>query len=370
MVDEYRGHDADKLIERIRVVGRRLSAAQPTELVVGNIARRVLGLVREVLENDVEADLSELSDSRDQSSPGSPANNAPNRPSLTSSISTFSPLRYGATEPVDPRGQQDTSLPEAAHLTKRPTLMSSATSYAGPMGSSLFGLFSAADRASPSGTPLGAQTPNGPGLATKQDLKSEVLDGIAEMLEELEVVDEQIAGFSLEHIHANELILTYAPDTTVRKFLVAAARKRKFTVYHALDMMDTADDAEYVDALTKAGVKVNLIPYSNFFAVMPRMQKVILSTSAMYVQGGLLAPVGTRGVAQVAKRLSTHVLVLGGVYQLSPVHPFDPNEHIEHGDAGQVVDFRNATFVENIDVENPLSDYVPPDLIDLFVTNL
>lgn len=49
--------NVSQLLERIRGTGRRLIDAQPRELVVGNVVRRVLGLVREVTEAPVEDEL-------------------------------------------------------------------------------------------------------------------------------------------------------------------------------------------------------------------------------------------------------------------------------------------------------------------------
>jgi len=46
-------------------VGRRLMAAQPREMVVGNIVRRVLGLIRDEAEGDREAEFA-LSESESQ----------------------------------------------------------------------------------------------------------------------------------------------------------------------------------------------------------------------------------------------------------------------------------------------------------------
>lgn len=44
------------LIERVHQVGQRLIAAQPKELAVGNIVRRVLGLIRDEAEEDREGE--------------------------------------------------------------------------------------------------------------------------------------------------------------------------------------------------------------------------------------------------------------------------------------------------------------------------
>ena len=56
VVSAYKTNDASRLIERVQNVGRRLVAAQPREMVVGNIVRRVLGLIRDEAEGDREAE--------------------------------------------------------------------------------------------------------------------------------------------------------------------------------------------------------------------------------------------------------------------------------------------------------------------------
>lgn len=52
-------------------VGRRLIAAQPREMVVGNIVRRVLGLIRDEAEDDHDAEFS-LSEAGTESQPHTP----------------------------------------------------------------------------------------------------------------------------------------------------------------------------------------------------------------------------------------------------------------------------------------------------------
>lgn len=52
-------------------MGRRLVAAQPREMVVGNIVRRVLGLIRDEAEDDRDAEFT-LSDAGSESQPQTP----------------------------------------------------------------------------------------------------------------------------------------------------------------------------------------------------------------------------------------------------------------------------------------------------------
>ncbi|KAF2467050.1 nagb/rpia/CoA transferase-like protein [Lindgomyces ingoldianus] len=401
VVGEFKGRDAGKLVERIRQVGRRLTSAQPREVVVGNIVRRVLGLVREVVDENIDADTNTNSDFGHNSQPH---HDSLTRPALASSISTFSPLKYAAVEPMDSSFHQS-DLSESGELSKRPPLLASHTSYAptssAPLGNSLFGLFSHPDTPSTSSTPTGHQSPDSKGMLTSLnlerladfsktnlDLKAEVMDGIRELQDELDQSDDLIAANALDHIHSNEIILTHTASTSVQKFLLAAARKRKFTVVHAETFPhnhtsthgilltgkkrgDSGDDSE--DAwkpLTTAGIQVVLIPDSHVFAIMSRVNKVILATHTVLANGGLVAAAGAHMIAKAAKVHQTPVVVVSGVFKLSPVYPFDIEELIEYGDAGSVVPFEDGDFVDKVDVENPLYDYVPADLVDLYITNL
>ncbi|KAK0647347.1 putative translation initiation factor eIF-2B subunit beta [Lasiodiplodia hormozganensis] len=396
VVQEFKGKDATKLIRRIKEVGHRLTSAQPREMSVGNIVRRVLGLVREVLE---EGESGAAMSDAGVSTPGQQTpHDSLQRPGLNSTISTFSPLKHGSAQPADLTLHLETAS-DSTDMSHRPPLLSSHTSY----GGSLFGLFSQPEtaNASPSATPAGARTPSGKAPLTagnlaglgdsttkKEDLKAETLEGINELLDELEQVDEQIAEYALQHIHSDEIILTHTSSMTIQKFLLTAAKKRKFTVIHVEAYPNDSDNThatvltgrkrneededsdERFKPLTAAGITVILIPESAVFAIMSRVNKVILATHAVLANGGLVAAVGARTIAKAAKMHQTPVVVVSGVYKLSPVYPFDVEELIEYGDAGAVVPYDDGDFVEKVDVVNPLFDYVPADLVDLYITNL
>ena len=379
-------------------MGKRLTAAQPKEVVVGNIVRRVLGLVREVTEDSADGETNATSEVG-HGPTSHPANDSLHRPQLSSSISTFSPLKHAGVEPMDSSVYHSDAMSESGELPKRPSLHAS-HSFAAPLANSLFGLFSHPDTPSTSSTPTGISSPGKDGTLTalnldrlgdlansKINIKAEVMNGIQELQDELEMSDEQISQNALDHIHSNEIILTHTASTSVQKFLLAAARKRKFTVIHAeaypnehtathatiltgkkRDQHEDID--EHWKPLTAAGITVVLIPDSHVFAIMSRVNKVILATHTVLANGGLVAAAGAHMIAQAAKVHQTPVIVVSGVYKLSPVYPFDIDELIEYGDAGNVVPYQDGELVENIEVENPLYDYVPADLVDLYITNL
>lgn len=219
-------------------------------------------------------------------------------------------------------------------------------------------------------------------------MRAEVLEGINEIIDELGQVDDQIAAYALDHIHSNEIILTHTSSTTVQKFLLKAAAKRKFTVIHAESFPNnheathatvsgtasSEDELMSVESFQKPlialGITVILIPDSAVFALMSRVNKVILGTHSVLANGGLIAAAGTRVIARAAKVHQTPVVVVSGVYKLSPVYPFDFDSLIEYGDASKVLSYEDGDLVDKIEVQNPLYDYVPAELVDLYITNL
>ena len=387
--------DVPRLIERIRDVGRRLVAAQPREMAVGNIVRRVLGVVREVAEQD-QGRQDGLSD---VSGTVTPVSGQSGRSGMPAGFSSLSPLHQATALPLDmqPRvrlpGDSSPSLDGSSDGAGRRSNLPSSTSYAGqrPELSSLLSFLENPLGRSPAGTPPSTSSPNIKPLRTdpdgsskeKLDLKAEVIDGIKELLDELEVVDTQIAEVALEYIHNRDTILTTTASQTVQKFLATAARKRKFTVIHAeaypndhaathATIVNGGEDGadERWKPLTSMGVTVILIPDSAVFALMSRINKVILAPHTVLANGSLIAPAGASTICLAAQAHHVPVVVLSGVYKLSPIYPFDTDELIEYGDPGKVVPFEDGEFMDKVDVVNPVFDWVDAELVSLYVTNL
>lgn len=409
VVRSIRVSDASRLIGRVQEVGQRLIFAQPKEMAVGNIVRRVLGVIRDEAEEDQEPGTSSYnSDPDGESRPQTPKEHdirSNQRPLMLSSISAFSPLRVGGIDPVEQFASPftDQSSQKKGGIAGRPLLSTSHTSY--PMANStstmtsMFNLLShpLSNSPSPSGTP-GSQSPRGHSSLTThalatlnatRDLRAEVIDAIDEIVDELYQADDQIAAYALEHIHANEIVLTHAISPTVQKFLLKAAAKRKFTVIHAEAFPNEHEAThaivtgsqhenqegdvrheQFHKLLTAAGITVILIPDSAVFAIMSRVNKVILGTQVVLADGGLVTAAGARKIAKAASVHCTPVVVLSATYKLSPIYPFDYDELIEYGDAGKVFNYEDGDLVDKVNVENPLSDYVPAELVDLYITNL
>lgn len=214
------------------------------------------------------------------------------------------------------------------------------------------------------------------------------MEGIEEIIDELNQVDDQIAGYALDHIHSNEVILIQSPSATLRKFLLKAAAKRKFTVVCAQnssrDPWDIHAAATHIPinhndegtvdimqrSLIAAGIPVVTVPHSAVYALMSRVSKVFLDSHIVLADGAFIAAAGARVIAKAANVHRTPVIVLSGVYKLSPIHTSNPDWLIEYGVPGEVSSFDQSNAMGKIDTGNPLQDYIPADAVDLYITNL
>lgn len=318
--------------------------ARPQELVIGNIVRRVLGLIRDEAEEDRNGEGNEFG---------------------SESVSDLSALP-----------PSDQNVPTPPRLIRQPTL-STSSSFIVPQ--SMFNLLSAdplADSSaagSPFGRGSGASTPLNTAQATSvHALRSEVIDGIEEIKDEISQVDDQIAQFAEIQIHPSDYVLVHQPSPTVERFLVRAASKRQFTVLIVSGMVSKADapHAGLRKKLAAAGVKTINIMSSGIMAYMPKVNKVILSARAIVANGGVVGEGGAALIARAAQELGKSVVVLGGVYKVCPEEPFDLDGLVELGDPSAFVNFADGAMVNGVEVESAVTDFIPPNLVDVYITNL
>ncbi|KAK3681460.1 hypothetical protein B0T22DRAFT_308754 [Podospora appendiculata] len=333
LVARSQWHDVDELLLKVQRTGARLAQAAPQEPVIGNIVRRVLGLIRDEATEDRNAD--EFGSE-----------------SVTDLQSLPVPTRPGANP-------------------ARPSLVSVATT--AQMSKSMFNLLSVVDTADSPMT--GASTPVSQAQTTSaQALRSEVIDGIEEIMDEISQADDQIATFADIQIHPGDYVLVYLPSPAVERFLVKASAKRRFTVLiTSLNSPKATGEAPYAalrKKLNAAGVQTINLATNGLMAYMPRVNKVIFCAKAVYQNGGLLVDSGCYIAARAAQEYSKPVIVLSGVYKFCPEDPADGVSSAELGNSSTFVSYADGPAVDAFEVENTVSEYLPPELVDIYLTNL
>ncbi|KAL6010039.1 hypothetical protein ACLOJK_000470 [Asimina triloba] len=324
-------NQASALIEAVNAVGEQLIAANPVELAVGNIVRRVLHIIRE----------EELS--------------------LTTNAIGGLNLSVGSDD-EDDGDRSDQSVLSAAALaaTARSTLRAPSlhtlledipTSVADPHTSS-------------SGGDSEGKSKSADRNSKTRKLKHDVIEAINELIQDIDTCHEQIAEQAVEHIHQNEVILTLGRSRTVMEFLCAAKeKKRSFRVFVAEGSPRYQGHALAKELVMKGSLSA----------------KVIVGVHAIMANGGVIAPVGVNMVALAAQRHGVPFVVVAGSHKLCPLYPHDPevllndlkspSDLLDFGEFSECMDFASSNGAPLLHVVNPSFDYVPPKLVSLFITD-
>ncbi|KLO82857.1 Uncharacterized protein Y057_12139 [Fusarium fujikuroi] len=375
--------NVDSLIDNVSRIGRRLVEAQPKELVIANIVRRVLGLIRdEAAEDRNEAAGDDTASRMSSSSTTEPIFTPPLTPRTESNANATTPTTheiplspsvalYFETRPVPTSASQ--WEPQIHSITVKPNSVPDDIPYPENWATSY-------DELAPSsqGSPLGlsgASTPSWRAPSAQvHALRSEVIDGIEEIKDEISSVDDQIAALADVQIHPGDYVLIHQPSPTVERFILRAALKRRFTVLIATEppkkQTPEVPNASFRKKLASAGITAINIMNGGLMAYMSRVDKVILGAHSIVASGGVMADAGAAAIARAAKERGRAVIVLGGVYKLSPVNPFSGELLIEWGDSACFVNFADGNMVNSVEVRTALNEMVPPELIDIYITNL
>jgi translation initiation factor eIF-2B subunit beta len=203
--------------------------------------------------------------------------------------------------------------------------------------------------------------------------RTSISEAISEIKNELEDLHKNIDDQASSHIHTGEVILTYARSKTIESFLKTAAKKRRFSVIVCEGAPHFGGHA-MAKSLASTGIDTTVINDSAAFAVMARVNKVLLPAHAVLANGGLIAPSGSHMVALAAKHNSVPLVSITGMFKLCPMYPHDgPDTLQDLISPASVVDYMELSeekMSEKVELINPVYDYIPPDLVSLYVTNI
>jgi translation initiation factor eIF-2B subunit beta len=200
-------------------------------------------------------------------------------------------------------------------------------------------------------------------------LKPVLMEAIQDVLDELDTVYDNVSKNAKDHIHSDEIILTIGWSKTVEAFLKAAAHYHKYTVIVA-EGGPKYGGHDMARSLSAAGVNTFLVPDSSIYALMSRVNKLIIGAHAILANGGMFAGTGALLAATAACVHSTPVVVCAGQFKLTPSwNPFHEYGAADFGDPSSVLGFENGDLIEKVDVVNPHFDYVRPEQIDVYITN-
>lgn len=193
-------------------------------------------------------------------------------------------------------------------------------------------------------------------------MKQEMIEIIDAFRAELDESYKGISKKADEFLHNKDIILTVGNSESVINFLKEAHCNLTVIVPERAPEFDGLDMA---NKLRKhKHLKVIVIPDSAVFAVIPKVDTVILSARSVFANGGIISYSLTHSVALAAKRYSKPVIALYWEMKLASemYHPGETYTTLRQ--PSQIAD-ENAMDQTNTTVINPEGDYIPPELITL-----
>ncbi len=328
IVTMKKGDTVEALLDACRQFGSIVKRALPTMHVIGNLVRRVLFIIRdEFLRSRDRYVLQQQTEKRESEKNKNLSSAAATQEKSKNSSSTASGLSNSTSE---------TSLVHQLNL---------------------------ANLLETSGSEQVDYT-----LAVSTDFKAHVIEGVNELIRELDDLRTNIGEQATEHIHTNEVILTIGHSHTVEDFLLDALKKKRNFEVIVTEHAPHYDGHEMVLRLKKEGIHCHLISDAAAYAVMPTVSKVLIGTHAVMANGGLIASTGTHLVALAAREKSVPVVVCSGLYKLTPLYPLDQDSFNDRLAPSDILGYDGA-LMKSVHVYNPAYDYVPPELVAMFITN-
>jgi len=207
----------------------------------------------------------------------------------------------------------------------------------------------------------------------RPEFKQTIMEAIHEIILDLEDTHKNINEQALSYIHADEVILTYGKSRTIERFLKAAfTKKRNFQVV-VCEGAPNMGGHEMAKSLSEAGIDTIVVNDSATFAVMARVNKVLLPAHAVLANGGLITSSGCNMVALAANNMSVPVVCIVGMFKLCPMYPHEGQDTLQDMvSPSSVISLSELSnpLMKEVEFLNPVHDYIAPELVNLYVTNV
>ncbi|KPI84546.1 putative translation initiation factor eif-2b beta subunit putative eIF-2B GDP-GTP exchange factor [Leptomonas seymouri] len=219
---------------------------------------------------------------------------------------------------------------------------------------------------------------------------SDALEAIDELKRELEGMTEELCRRAPRQLHSSDTIITLGCSHSIRRYLLEAARAGQHFKVLILEGAPQPAEAtqEFVEALIREKVHAQLLPDSSAYVVMSMCTKVLVGAENVLANGGMLTAIGTHVLCAAARHFAVPVLVVTTTLKMSPYYPSDQlctrlvriarsgAQEMPWSTYGSPEDVWPSPFGvavsasgRGLTIHAPVTEYVPPELITLFVTN-
>ena len=202
-----------------------------------------------------------------------------------------------------------------------------------------------------------------------------ILEEISNLISEINSISETITKQKeiKDLISDGDIILTSNYSEQVVKILAENKKTKKFKVF-VCESSPKLREKSQVEELKKIKVDLTVIEDDDIYSVMKKYTKVkvLLGAKAILVNGGLITYGGAYNICLLAKMFSNPVIIVGGTTKLTPMYSFKHELYNEYLSPdlifGKNMDYKGD--ISNIQFNIPSLDYVPPNLISMYATDI
>lgn len=189
----------------------------------------------------------------------------------------------------------------------------------------------------------------------------EILDGL---ITDLAQSYEEIAKNAPNFIFSHDIILTVGLSQSIEKFLSTCSKSIGTVVIP--ERAPEYDGIIMAQRLRKAKINCLVIPDSCVFAMLPRINKIIVPARAVLANGGIVSYSLTHSIALAAKHHATPFIALYWEMKLSKEMP-SPGKLFTNLLQPSPVLSKGDPIMSSVVGLNTEGDYIPPELITLMI---
>ncbi|OHS95517.1 Initiation factor 2 subunit family protein [Tritrichomonas foetus] len=194
-------------------------------------------------------------------------------------------------------------------------------------------------------------------------LKMRMNEIITSMKDNLGVSYDSIAKQAPNFLFSHDKILTLGYSNSIINFL--SARHAGITVF-VPERAPEYDGIQMAESLRRNKVNVVVIPDSAVFAILPKINKIIIPVFAVLANGGVVSYSLSHSVALAAKHYAKPFIALYWSMKLTDSMPTRGKNFTTLHQPNQIMSKVDPTS-SNVVALNVEGDYIPPDLITLLI---
>ena len=322
-----------QLILLVKYLGKILSTVDPVQFCIGNTIKKILHIIREEINQSTKEEQNNI-----QNNPellGNKIKEANKNLKDLKSFEFFKDFDSLDLERVESENSSEKNSTERLYEFKK----------------------------------LGSDAP-----ITEENINS-ILEEISNLISEINSISETITKQKeiKDLISDGDIILTSNYSEQVAKILAENKKTKNFKVF-VCESAPKLREKSQVDELKKIKLDLTVIEDDDIYSVMKKYTKVkvLLGAKGILVNGGLITYGGAYNICLLAKMFSNPVIIVGGTTKLTPMYSFKHELYNEYLSPdlifGKNMDYKGD--ISNIQFNIPSLDYVPPNLISMYATDI